>query len=245
MEKFIFLVIVFILITVVESLSTKKGSGTKSEDDWDVSDFDFSNIKSAPKADDVKIFDEIKRSVPREENERSAENELYFENKAVYIEQPFTQSSSYIEQPSEQADSYINQDGSYDTGGFAGSAGDAYKVNTGGEIVKSKKDSEKSKKVISAGADSHYSVSALEEAAASGAVVDRKAESLSVERRGSKTARKALKKMDSSEKSSMGTAAAFNPHDDGVESFDIATMFTGPNIKKTILASIILDKTKF
>ena len=241
MEKFIFLVIVFILITVVESLSTKKGAGTKPEDDWDVSEFDFSNIKSAPKTDDLKIFDEIKRSEPREENERSAENELYFENKSVYIEQPLSQDSAYIEQPTEQADSYISQDGSYETG-----SGDAYKVNTGGGIVKSKKDSEKNKKNIAAGVDSHYSLSALEEAAASGDVVDRKTESLSIERRESKTARKALKKMSSSDKSSMGGSAAFNPHvEAGVESFDIASMFTGPNIKKTILASIILDKTKF
>jgi hypothetical protein len=241
MEKFIFLVIVFILITVVESLSTKKGAGTKPEDDWDVSEFDFSNIKSAPKNDDLKIFDEIKRAGPRDETERSAENELYFENKSVYIEQPLSQDSAYIQQPSAQADSYINQNGSYET-----VAGDAYKVNTGGGIVKSKKDSEKSKKNLAVGGDSHYALSALEEAAASGDVIDRKAESLSNERRESKTARKALKKMNSSDKSSMGGMAAFDAHDEaGVESFDVASMFTGPNIKKTILASIILDKTKF
>jgi len=241
MEKFIFLVIVFILITIVESFSTKKGAGTKLEDDWDISEFDFSNIKSAPQTDDLKIFDEIKKSAPRDETERSAENELYFENKAVYIEQPFTQAGFYIQQPSEQADSYINQDGSFKTG-----AGDAYKVNTGGEIVKSKKDSEKSKKILAVAGDSHYALDALEEAAASGDVVDRKVESLSIERRMSKTARKALKKMDSGAKSNMGGVAAFDAHNEPVaELFDVADMFSGSNIKKTILASIILDKTKF
>ncbi|HOD40926.1 MAG: hypothetical protein BWY32_02935 [bacterium ADurb.Bin243] len=248
MEKFIFLVIVFIVVTVIESLSAKKGDGTKSELDMDLSEFDFTKVKSVPKNIDPFTLNEIKPENSSEkqafsEMDRSAENEKYFENKSVYIEQPLSQVSSYIDQPSEQADSYI------DSAGPLTNSDDAYNVNTSGQIVKSKKDQlEKSKASVSFDVDSQYALNSLGQLVSSGAVVDQSAERIAIERRESRSRRKALKKMDSSVKSSMGELARVEQtgdDDKGNETLDIQNLFTGPNLKKSVLASIILDKSKF
>ncbi len=249
MEKFIFLVIVFIVVTVIESFSSKKGDGSKSEFDMDLSEFDFTKVKSVPKNIDPFTLNEIKpdntsQKQSLSEMDRSAENEKYFENKSVYIEQPSSQASTYIEQPSSQSDSYITNAEQQPA-----QADDAYNVNTSGQIVKSKKDQlEKSKASVSFDVDSQYALNSLGQLVSSGAVVDQSAERIAIERRESRSRRRALKKMDSSVKSSMGEFARVEQtgdEDKGNETLDIQNLFTGPNLKKSILASIILDKSKF
>lgn len=245
MEKFIFLVIVFIIVTIVESFSTKKKDGG-SGDEWDVSDFDFTRIKTTQRGGDVKTFEEVKRAeAPRDESERSAENEKYFEGVNSYIEQPLSQQGSYIDQPRSQADSYIEQPSAASA---PVSAHDAYGTDASGRVVRHKNDCfEKSKTAVSADVDSQYALNLLNQLVASGAVVDRQTEKAAVERREAKSARKALKKMDSGAKSSMGSALVAQTGDEEAasEPLDVAGLFTGPNLKKSILASIILDKSKF
>jgi hypothetical protein len=225
-------------------LSTKKGGGSSSGDEWDASEFDFTQIKSKQRTDDQKIFDEIKGEQPRAENERSLENEKYFEGVSTYIEQPTSQADSYIDQPTSQADSYkINTEPGKQM------HDDAYNVNTSGQVVKHKKDCfEKAKVSVSAAVDSQYALDSLGQLVSSGAVVDRKVERISSERRANKSRRRAQKNLDSSAKSNMGSAlviAQTGDDDKGGEELDIISLFTGPNLKKSILASIILDKSKF
>ena len=244
MEKFIFIVIIFIIATVVESFSTKKGGGSSSGDDWDASEFDFTQIKSKQRTDDQKIFDEIKGEQPRAENERSLENEKYFEGVSTYIEQPTSQADSYIDQPTSQADSY-----KITTEPGKQMHDDAYNVNTSGQVVKHQKDCfEKAKVTVSADVDSQYALNSLGQLVSSGAVVDHQAERVAVERRATKSRRRAQKNLDSSAKSNMSSAlviAQTGDDDKGNEELDIISLFTGPNLKKSILASIILDKSKF
>ena len=245
MEKFIFIVIIFIIATIVESFSTKKGgSGSSSGDEWDASEFDFTQIKSKQRTDDQKIFDEIKGEQPRAENERSLENEKYFEGVSTYIEQPTSQADSYIDQPTSQADSY-----KITTEPGKQMHDDAYNVNTSGQVVKHQKDCfEKAEVTVSADVDSQYALNSLGQLVSSGAVVDHQAERVAVERRATKSRRRAQKNLDSSAKSNMSSAlviAQTGDDDKGNEELDIISLFTGPNLKKSILASIILDKSKF
>ncbi len=257
MEKVIFFIMVFLVVTLVEAFSTKKNDDSQRQDEWDVSEFDFSKVKSAPKVDELKILNDIKtdkgdagKEVSTSDGyERSIENERYFEGKSTYIEQSVVQADTYINQSTVQADTYISS--ASDESHFpVPGVTDAYALNTGGQIVKSKKDGEKHHKKIAVDTDSNASLILLENAAAGGQIIDRKTESLNSERREAKMARKALKKMDSSIKSGSGVmpVAGVNLESQNAEineQFDVASMFSGNNIKKTILASIILDKTKF
>ncbi len=245
MEKFIFIVIIFIIATIVESFSTKKGgSGSGSGDDWDASEFDFTQIKSKQRTDDQQILNEIKGQQPYDESQRSAENEKYFEGVTTYIEQPTSQTGSYIEQLTSQADSYRTTTAPGDE-----VHGDAYNVNTSGQVIKHQKECfEKAKVSVSSDVDSQYALNSLGQLVSSGSVVDQEAERLAIERRETKSARKALKKLDSGAKSNMSSALAVaqtGDEDKGTEELDVASLFTGPNLKKSILASIILDKSKF
>lgn len=236
MEKLIFFIILFAIVSAVESLSKKKdpGSGDAGES-WDLKEFDFTKISAKPKQSASRSTLTLGMSEAETFSAEKQEHEVHRDERSYISSQKGTASvkgAVYIENTTQPADSV-----------------DAYSIDTSGKIVKAKKEAlESSMNKVAFDIDAGGSLEKLAELSSAAAVINAEPERMACERRNARSARKAFRRQDSSVKSNFSEGESTdqtNIEDKVNESFDIKSMFSGSNIKKTILSSIILDKSKF
>jgi len=234
MEKLIFLIIVIAISAFIDAVSKKKdnnsgnGGMNGSGDNFDIEEFDFSKI--AKKRDGAQMSAR-KQSEPVQD---------YAEIKHDY-DRDYEHDHSHGQKPQKTAEelkfeSIFNQP-------------DAYSINipSTAEVVKGRKETlEASKAAIKADTDSETAMERLSAQVASGAVVDLKNASIEAERKESLKSRAKFKKQSSSAKSNAAEISTNSQAaDEEAPDFSVSSLFSGKNIKNSILASIILDKPKF
>jgi len=234
MEKLIFLIIVIAISSFIDAVSKKKdnnsGNGgiNGSGDNFDLEEFDFSKIarkrdgaksSAGKQSEPVQDYSDIKHDYDRDyEHDHSHDQRPQKTSEEIKFESVFNQPDAY-----------------------------SIDIPSTADVVKGRKETlEASKAAIKADTDSERATEMLAAQVASGAVVDLKNAGIDSERRESLKKRAKFKKQSSSAKSN---AAEINTNvqalDEDSSDFDVNALFSGKNIKNSILASIILDKPKF